>query len=78
VISTGAVSARFVVSTSKFGNEIDVERGISVDENRVVFGGTFVFVYFNKRSAADPALGKAVSLHLYGRDDSREYVFTKR
>ena len=78
VISTGEDSARFVVSTSKLGNEIDVDRGISMNGNRVVFGGTFVFVYFNKVSAADPALGEAVSFHLNGCDGSRDYVFIKR
>lgn len=78
VIAAGDDTARFVVSDSKFGNEVEVERGISVQGNRVVFGGTFVHVYFNNASAADPASGEAKSLHLFGRDDGRDYIFTKR
>ena len=77
-ISGGNVTATYIVSEGKFGRQIEVARGIGVRNRRVEFGGTYVYVFFNKNSMALPAKGAAESLHLIGLEDDRAYIFVKR
>jgi hypothetical protein len=71
-------ATKYVVSESKFGNQITVAAGIGVRNGAVEIGGNYVFVHFNKDSTAMPAIGKPTSLHVIGLDDSRDYVFERR
>lgn len=77
-LTTANRATNYVVSESKFGNQITVAAGIGVQNGAVEIGGNYVFVHFNKDSTAMPAIGKPTSLHVIGLDDSRDYVFERR
>jgi hypothetical protein len=74
----GSKTVRYIVSESKFGNEIDVPEGIGIRNGTIETGSSFVYVYFNNESAASPALGEAKSLHLVALDGAGSLTFTKR
>ena len=79
VISNGHETTHYTVEDSKMGHMIDVERGIGVRDGTVRFGGTFAFVFFNRNSAAMPALKEPYALHLMGvGKDNGAYVFMRR
>ena len=71
-------ATNYIVSESKFGNQITVTAGIGIRNGAIEFGGNNVFVFFNKNSMAMPAIGNPTSLHVIGLDDSRDYVFERR
>ncbi len=77
-ISIANRATNYLVSESKFGNQVTVAAGIGIRNGAVEFGENYVFVHFNKDSTAMPAVGKPTSLHLVGLDDSRDYVFERR
>jgi hypothetical protein len=77
-VTTVNRATNYVVSESKFGNQITVAAGIGVRNGAVEFGGNYVFVHFNRDSTALPAIGTPTSLHVIGLDDSRDYVFERR
>jgi len=78
LISTGSDSARYTVADGKRGAYIRIDRGVGVSRGRVIFGGSLVYVPFNKNSEAMPAIHEAYALHLLGLDDDmNDYVFAK-
>ena len=77
-LATANRATNYVVSESKFGNQITVAAGIGVRNGAVEFSGDYVFVHFNNDSTARPAIGNPTSLHVIGLDDNRDYVFERR